>query len=327
MLSPVRALFVALPVAALDALAVLFPVDCAGCGASDRALCPACRAKLAPLCERRMLGDGTVVFTAVRYEGAVRHTILALKEQGRTDVARALAAPLAATVAAALSATTRHATSQHATTQHATTQHATSRHATTRHATAQHATTRHATSQHATTQHATSQHATTQHATTQHGTTQHGIELCTVPSSRAAFRRRGYDPVLLLLRKAGLPAARGVLVSVRQHAQQKALGRGARQLNLVGTLQARYPLGGRKFVLVDDVVTTGATLTEAARAIRAGGGDVLFAVALANTVRFADDFGSSRRKLVTSPDDGATVSESGAGFISRFHRGVMRRGD
>ena len=282
MLSPVRALFVALPVAALDALAVLFPVDCAGCGASDRALCPACRAKLAPLCERRMLGDGTVVFTAVRYEGAVRHTILALKEQGRTDVARALAAPLAATVAAALSATTGHATTQH---------------------------------------------ATTGHATTRHATTRHGIELCTVPSSRAAFRRRGYDPVLLLLRKAGLPAARGVLVSVRQHAQQKALGRGARQLNLVGTLQARYPLGGRKFVLVDDVVTTGATLTEAARAIRAGGGDVLFAVALANTVRFADDFGSSRRKLVTSPDDGATVSESGAGFISRFHRGVMRRGD
>ena len=282
MLSPVRALFVALPVAALDALAVLFPVDCAGCGASDRALCPACRAKLAPLCERRMLGDGTVVFTAVRYEGAVRHTILALKEQGRTDVARALAAPLAATVAAALSATTRHATTRH---------------------------------------------ATTRRGTTQHATTRHGIELCTVPSSRAAFRRRGYDPVLLLLRKAGLPAARGVLVSVRQHAQQKALGRGARQLNLVGTLQARYPLGGRKFVLVDDVVTTGATLTEAARAIRAGGGDVLFAVALANTVRFADDFGSSRRKLVTSPDDGATVSESGAGFISRFHRGVMRRGD
>ena len=267
MLSPVRALFVALPVAALDALAVLFPVDCAGCGASDRALCPACRAKLAPLCERRMLGDGTVVFTTVRYEGAVRHMILALKEQGRTDVARALAAPLAATVAAALA------------------------------------------------------------ATTQHATTQRGIELCTVPSSRAAFRRRGYDPVLLLLRKAGLPAARGVLVSVRQHAQQKALGRGARQLNLVGSLQARYPLGGRKFVLVDDVVTTGATLTEAARAIRAGGGDVLFAVALANTVRFVDDFGSSRRKLVTSPDDGATVSESGAGFISRFHRGVMRRGD
>ena len=271
MLSPVRALFVALPVAALDALAVLFPVDCAGCGASDRALCPACRAQLAPRHERRLLDDGTAVFSGLRYEGAVRHTILALKEQGRMDVARALAAPLAATVAAALSATT--------------------------------------------------QHATTQHATTQHATSRRGIELCTVPSSRAAFQRRGYDPVLLLLRKAGLPAARGVLVSVRQHAQQKALGRGARQLNLVGSLQARYPLGGRKFVLVDDVVTTGATLTEAARAIRAGGGDVLFAVALANTVRFADDFGSSRRKLVTSPDDGATVSESGAGFISRFHRG------
>jgi ComF family protein len=270
-LSPVRALFVALPAAALDALAVLFPVDCAGCGASDRALCPACRAQLAPHHERRLLGDGTAVFSGLRYEGVVRRTILSLKEQGRTDVAGALAVPLAGTVAAAFSAASSTAAGLDRPLQ--------------------------------------------------------GIELCTVPPSRAAFRRRGYDPVAFLLRRAGLPVARGVLVSVRQHAQQKVLDRGARQLNLLGSLAARHPLGGRKFVLVDDVVTTGATLVEAARAIRAGGGEVLFAVALANTIRLADDFGSSRHKLVTSPEDGATVSERGAGFISWFHWGVTRHGN
>jgi predicted amidophosphoribosyltransferase len=273
---PVRAvlgaLFGTLPAAVLDALAVLFPVECAGCGASDRALCPSCRARLAPRCERRLLDDGTVVFTGLRYGGVVRHTILSLKEQGRTDVAGALAIPLADTLAAAFS-------------------------------------------------------AMTQRGETRDGRPLQGIELCTVPPSRAAFRRRGYDPVALVLRRAGLPAQRGVLVSVRQHAQQKVLDRGARQRNLVGSLAAPHPLGGRKFVLIDDVVTTGATLLEAARAIRAGGGEVLFAVALANTIRLADDFGSSRRKLVTYPEDGATVSERGAGFISWFHWGVTRHGD
>lgn len=214
--------------AALDALAVLLPVDCAGCGASDRALCAACSAKLTPRCSTRTLPDGTTVFTASEYDGVVRNIVLALKERGRTDVARALAAPLAFVVAAALDATARS-----------------------------------------------------------------GIELLPVPPSRAAVRRRGYDPVALLLRKACLPQARGALASVRRHAQQKVLGREERRLNLAGSLRARHPLHGRKFILIDDVVTTGSTLVEAARAVRAAGGEVLCAVALANTARLFDDFGGS----------------------------------
>lgn len=256
-----RSVFGAAHAAALDALAVLFPVECAGCGAPDRALCESCRAQLAPLTGRRELEDGTPVFTALRYDGAVRRTILSLKEQGRTDVAGALAAPLAAVVAAALRAEPRG-----------------------------------------------------------------GLELCTVPSSRAAFRRRGYDPIALVLRRAGLPGARGVLVSVRRHAQQKALGRTERRQNISGSLAARHPLLGRSFVLVDDVVTTGATLSEAARAIRAGGGEVLFAVALANTVRLTDQFESSRNKLVTYPEDRATVSGRGAGSSPGFAGGLARQG-
>lgn len=251
-----RPAFDAARAAALDALAVLFPVECAGCGAPDRALCASCRARLATLGGRRELEDGTAVFTALRYEGTVRRTILSLKEQGRTDVATALAGPLAATLVAALRTEVRT-----------------------------------------------------------------GIELCTVPPSRAAFRRRGYDPIALVLRRAGLPRARGVLVSVRKHAQQKALGRAERRQNIVGSLAARRPLVGRSFVLIDDVVTTGATLSEAVRAIRAAGGEVLFAVALANTVRRTDEFESSRHKLVTYPEDRATVSGRGAGSSPGFAGG------
>lgn len=267
--------------AVLDALAVLFPVECAGCGASDRALCPSCRGQLVPRHERRLLDDGTVVFAPLRYGGVVRRIVLSLKEQGRTDVAGALAGPLAGALAQALSTARPNGIWQSGIWQSGNRPAGPGR----------------------------------------------GIELCTVPPSRAAFRRRGYDPVALLLRKAGLPVARGVLVPVRRHAQQKVLGREARRRNLVGSLAARRPLTGRSFVLVDDVVTTGSTLIEAARAIREGGGRVLFAVALANTIRLEDDFESSPRKLVTSPEDRATVSERGAGFISWFHRGVTRHGN
>ncbi|MEO7123320.1 MAG: phosphoribosyltransferase family protein, partial [Lacisediminihabitans sp.] len=116
-------------------------------------------------------------------------------------------------------------------------------------------------------------------------------------------------------RKAALPPAAGVLVFARDHAQQKSLGREARQQNLLGTMLARQPLEGRAFIVIDDVVTTGATLGEAIRAITAAGGEVLGAAAVANTSRQSDHFLRSRSKLVTSPDDGTTVSKRGAQVV------------
>jgi predicted amidophosphoribosyltransferase len=81
--------------ALLDALAVLLPVDCAGCGAADRSLCPVCVPALQPHPQWRVLADGTRVVSALEYDGVVRRAILQFKEHGRTDVARALAGPLA----------------------------------------------------------------------------------------------------------------------------------------------------------------------------------------------------------------------------------------
>lgn len=111
-----------------------------------------------------------------------------------------------------------------------------------------------------------------------------GVELLTIPSSRAARRRRGYLPVDLLLERAGFAPAR-VLRHVRQPGDQAALGVGERWKNLSGSLVATRELSARSFIIVDDIVTTGATLWEARRAITADGGRVVGAATVAHTAR------------------------------------------
>ena len=203
----------------LDAWAVLMPVACAGCGRPDRGLCADCAGRLAPEVSWHRLADGTPVASALDYSGVARQMILAFKEQGRTDAARALAAPLTFALAAAESVAGPVA-----------------------------------------------------------------LELATVPTARASYRRRGYDPVALLLRRARF-APSPVLRHSRWTLEQKALDADGRSRNLVGSLCAADSLAGRQFIIVDDVMTTGATLTEAARAIRQGGGEVIAAATLAHTER------------------------------------------
>lgn len=116
--------------------------------------------------------------------------------------------------------------------------------------------------------------------------------VCAVPSSRSAVRTRGYDHAQRLaraavaeLRRRGV-AVRGarLLVPVRAVADQSGLSTAQRAANLHGALQARGGAPAR-VVLLDDVMTTGATLVEAARALRAEGHDVLGAAVLAATMR------------------------------------------
>lgn len=114
----------------------------------------------------------------------------------------------------------------------------------------------------------------------------HDALVVPVPTSRAAFRRRGYRVPELLARRAGVTPHR-MLTSARRTGDQRQLGRDARARNVAGSMRAR--VGGRgRVVIVDDVVTTGATLDEAARALRAAGFAPVCAVALAATPRFHD---------------------------------------
>ncbi|HEX2072763.1 MAG TPA: ComF family protein, partial [Geodermatophilus sp.] len=107
------------------------------------------------------------------------------------------------------------------------------------------------------------------------------VLLVPVPSSRAALRARGRDHVGELtgravaeLQAAGVPAAEARLLRRSGRAADSAgLSAAQRRANLAGTFRARPasgPLPARALlVLVDDVVTSGATLTEAARALSA----------------------------------------------------------
>src|SRR5690606_22384833 len=87
------------------------------------------------------------------------------------------------------------------------------------------------------------------------------VGLLTVPPSRAGRRRRGFDPVPMLLSRAGLRPRR-VLVRLRSSAVQKGLSVAGREQNRLGTLAVRRDVSGERFVLVDDVVTSGSTARE-----------------------------------------------------------------
>ncbi|WP_068317929.1 ComF family protein [Janibacter anophelis] len=104
------------------------------------------------------------------------------------------------------------------------------------------------------------------------------VLLVPVPSDPSAVRRRGDRPTLVLVRRVAHllgpevePAP--VLTMARRTADQAGLGRQARQDNLKGAMRVRTPesVRGRPCVLVDDVLTSGATLGEGRRALRAAG--------------------------------------------------------
>jgi predicted amidophosphoribosyltransferase len=106
------------------------------------------------------------------------------------------------------------------------------------------------------------------------------VLLVPVPSSPAALRTRGRDHVRELavravaeLRTAGVAAAEARLLRRRGRLRDSAgLSAAQRRANLAGTF---VPTGSRRpsglLVLVDDVVTSGATLTEAAAVLAAYG--------------------------------------------------------
>ena len=118
-----------------------------------------------------------------------------------------------------------------------------------------------------------------------------------VPSSPAAVRRRGDAPLDLLARAAvrevGLSSL-DLIVSPalrlrRRVADQSGLDHRQRATNVESAMQVRprwrTSIGGVACLLVDDVLTTGATLVEAARALRVGGGGHITAATVAATQR------------------------------------------
>lgn len=100
--------------------------------------------------------------------------------------------------------------------------------------------------------------------------------LVPLPLHRSRLRRRGFDQALELARPLGstlgLPVLDGALVRLRATQEQSTLSAVARRRNVRGAfaVRPRLPLPAH-VALVDDVMTTGATLRAAAVALRQAG--------------------------------------------------------
>ncbi|MCO5172945.1 MAG: hypothetical protein M9914_02005 [Trueperaceae bacterium] len=108
-----------------------------------------------------------------------------------------------------------------------------------------------------------------------------------VPTTAARARERGFDQAELLA--AAVAAHLGVrrvraLRRVRATAKLSARGRSERAALLTGALEARY-LPNRSVLLVDDVLTTGATLESASKALLDSGAAGVRCAVVARTMR------------------------------------------
>lgn len=119
-----------------------------------------------------------------------------------------------------------------------------------------------------------------------------GIDLVLpVPLSGEKLRQRGFNQAALLAGEVGnllqIPVDRGTLSKDFETPSQAGLNRSARESNLAGAFSVRYPerLYGRNVLIVDDVFTTGSTLSAVAATVRRAGADRVFGLSAA-AVRF-----------------------------------------
>jgi len=96
-----------------------------------------------------------------------------------------------------------------------------------------------------------------------------------VPLGRDRERARGFNQAALIAGRAakrlGLGLERRWLARVRATSPQSELAAAERSANVRGAFRASPEVRGRHVLLVDDVMTTGATLAECARAVAAAG--------------------------------------------------------
>lgn len=112
-----------------------------------------------------------------------------------------------------------------------------------------------------------------------------------VPLHPSTLRRRGYNQAALLAVSVGKrierPMAADLLVRVRETEDQRSLAKAARQRSVErafdATAKGRETIKGRRILLIDDVVTTGATVTACAKAILREGAREVAVLAMART--------------------------------------------
>ncbi|ATL83335.1 ComF family protein [Streptomyces malaysiensis subsp. malaysiensis] len=239
---------------------LVLPGDCAGCGRPGGTLCGHCRGALLGSGARRVEPSPVppglpVVHAAVDYVDEARAVLLAHKERGALRLARPLGEALARAVRAACSGPGAGSRGRMA---------------------------------------ARSGAICEARPGAGPGARPRGcLLLVPVPSARRAVGARGHDPARRIalaaagvLRGGGRPVrVPAVLRQRRRVTDQSGLDARQRRANVTGALGAvpgsARLLAAGPVVLVDDLMTTGASLAEAARAVTAAGGLVIGAAVVA----------------------------------------------
>ena len=106
-----------------------------------------------------------------------------------------------------------------------------------------------------------------------------------VPVSRKRLRRRGYDQAELLARSAcrlwETQPVRLLEKTVDNPAQSGIRDAAARRANVLGVYEAVGDVTGKRVLLIDDICTSGATLTECVRVLENAGAERVVCVAAA----------------------------------------------
>jgi ComF family protein len=114
--------------------------------------------------------------------------------------------------------------------------------------------------------------------------------LVPVPLHPRRHRERGFNQASLLARRLGqawgVPVRDDVLARVVATASQTALEATARRSNVRNAFRLRRPemVAGRHVIVVDDILTTGATLSECVLTLHAGGAEIIGVLTVARVV-------------------------------------------
>jgi ComF family protein len=150
------------------------------------------------------------------------------------------------------------------------------------------------------------------------------IAVIPVPLYRTKFRQRGFNQAELIANAAVKGFNRGrlyvcpVLERQRDTASQVGLSSHQRRENLRGAFRVARPelVKGREVLVVDDVYTTGTTVSECVRVLRRAGANQVWVATVARTLKISAQHVEIRQgydELEERPDAGAVPMARAAG--------------
>jgi ComF family protein len=112
--------------------------------------------------------------------------------------------------------------------------------------------------------------------------------LVAIPIANQRLAERGFNQAALLADGIGqtmnIEVAHRAVLKVRETPPQSGLSREARKQNIRGAFACSSPLNGKRVAVIDDVMTTGATVSEAAKVLKRAGAEHVEVWVLARTL-------------------------------------------